>query len=247
MGGVGCASSSSRALARLRERGVLRVAMDPSFPPFEYVDEQGQIQGFDADLAHHLARCLDVEAQPVTTNFDGLYDALTVGRADVIISGLYPDPFRTERFVFSEPYFNAGDVLVGRQREGPEGVGDLAGRRVAVVFGTTGHTTALEWQARLSPPPTLLTVETAAEALTALREGEVEVAVVDHLAAQIALREGAALSIMELPESIIPYVVAARRDDAALIEEINRCLEVLRAEGTLEALAEQWFTAVSLP
>ena len=229
-------------LARIAAQDALRVAMDPSFPPFEYIDAEGQIQGLDADLAREVARCLDVEAQLVTTNFDGLYDALTVGRADVIISGLYPDPSRTKDFVFSEPYFNAGDVLVSPPDRPVDEVAGLAGQRVAVVFGTSGHMAALKWEARLASAPALVSVETADAALDALEAGDVDAAVVDHLAAQVARRSGRPVQLAALPESVTPYVIAARREDAALIAAIDACLEEMRSNGTLDTLFERWFT-----
>lgn len=235
------------ALARLQEHGVLRVAMNPSFPPFEYIDADNEIQGFDADLARQLARCLDVEAQLVTTNFDGLYDAVTVGRADVIISGLYPDPSRTERFEFSEPYFNAGDVLVTPTEQPLDEVAALAGKRVAVVFGTSGHITALKWEDVLNPRPQLVSRETAEEALEAVARGAVDAAVIEHLSAQIALRAGRDFHIRELPTSVTPYVVAARREDAALIRAIDVCLEAMETDSILDALSERWFTEAALP
>jgi polar amino acid transport system substrate-binding protein len=235
-------NSAPDPLARIEAQGVLRVAMDPSFPPFEYIDAQGEIQGFDADLASNVARCFDVEAQLVTTNFDGLYDALTVGRADVIISGLYPDPSRTERFIFSEPYFNAGDVLVSPTDQPIDEVAALAGKRVAVVFGTSGHMAALKWEDRIAPHPELISVETADTALATLEAGSVDAAVTEHLAAQIALRAGWNLNLIELPSSVSPYVIAARREDAALIEIIDACLEEMEADGTLNALFDRWFT-----
>ena len=61
-----------------------------------------------------IADALGVNAQFVTTGYDALYDALTVGRADIIISALYPDPSRTAAFAYSTPYFNGGDVAYCR-------------------------------------------------------------------------------------------------------------------------------------
>jgi hypothetical protein len=88
-------------LERIRETGVLRVAMDPSFPPFECVDAEGKAVGFDIDLGQELARRMGVEVHFVTTTYDGLYDALVVGRADIILSALYPDPTPPDDFTFT--------------------------------------------------------------------------------------------------------------------------------------------------
>ena len=233
-------TASAGALERIHQTGVLRVALDPSFPPFEYIDAANTIQGLDADLAREIARRLDVEAQLVTTNYDGLYDALTVGRADVIISGLFPDPARTRDFTFSAPYFNAGQVLITRASSPEREVAALAGKPLAVIFGTTGHIVALHWEETLTPPPTIVTYEQPAEVLAALEAGLVAGAVLDNVSAQMALGQGHAYQVTELPDQVEPYVIAARCQDAELIEEIDNILLELQEEGQWEVLLEKW-------
>lgn len=236
---VGLTACFSRAdpVARIRAAGVLRVAFDPSFPPFEFVDAAGRAIGIDVDLGEALAESLGVEAHFVTTTYDGLYDALIVGRADVIISALYPDPTRTRDFVFSTPYFNAGEMLVALQQSSIATPEDLAGRQLAVVFGTDGHMTALGWEERLAPPPVLILKQSAEEALQALTAGEVEAAVVDGLAARAAARATPLVAVLVTDE---PYVIAARSADAALIEAFDETLDVMRGDGSLELLLERW-------
>lgn len=228
-------------VARIREAGVLRVAMDPSFPPFEFVDADNQSAGLDVDLARALAARLGVEAHFVTTTYDGLYDALIVGRADVIISALYPDPTRTRDFVFSTPYFNAGEMLVAPSSAEIAGPDDVAGRRLAVVFGTDGHMIALAWQETLTPPPVLVLEQSAGEALETLVAGEVDAAIVDGLAARAAAKSASLSAVLVTDE---PYVIVARTDDAKLIEVFDEMLDALRGDGTLDGLIEQWIVEV---
>ncbi len=213
------------------------MAMDPSFPPFEFVSEAGQSAGLDVDLAWALAERLGVKAHFVTTTYDGLYDALIVERADIIISALYPDPTRTRDFIFSTPYFNAGEVLLAPQNTTVTGPDDLAGCRVAVVFGTDGHMLALAWEETLSPPPLLILEESAADALAALTAGEVDAAVVDGLSGWGAAQSAPLLTVLVTDE---PYVIAARSEDAALIEVFDEALDAMRGDGTLSALVERW-------
>jgi ABC-type amino acid transport substrate-binding protein len=233
---TGCLNRAD-PVARIQAAGVLRVAFDPSFPPFEFVDAAGGAIGIDVDLGGALAESLGVEAHFVTTTYDGLYDALIVGRADVIISALYPDPTRTRDFVFSTPYFNAGEMLVAPQQSSIAAPDDLAGRQLAVVFGTDGHMAALGWEERLTPPPVLILKQSAAEALQALTTGEVEAAVVDGLAARAAARATPLVTVLVTDE---PYVIAARSADAALIDAFDETLDVMRGDGSLELLLERW-------
>lgn len=211
--------------------------MDPSFPPFEFVDAENQSAGLDVDLARALAARLGVEVHFVTTTYDGLYDALIVGRADVIISALYPDPTRTRDFVFSTPYFNAGEMLVAPQNSGILGAENVAGRRIAAVFGTDGHMAVLAWEERLKPPPVLILEQSSSEALAMLVSGEVEAAVIDGLTARAAA-ESASLSAVLVTDE--PYVIVARSDDAKLIDFFDETLDVMRGDGTLDRLIERW-------
>jgi polar amino acid transport system substrate-binding protein len=236
---AGCGSRPD-SLSRIQTAGVIRVATDPSFPPFEFVNDDGQIAGFDADLARALAGHLGVEAHFVTTGYDALYDALTVGRADVIISALYPDPSRSSAFRFSSPYFNAGEVLVVPRTSEITAPEDVAGKTVICVFGTEGHMTALRWETTLSPPATLLTVDDPVTITRRLEQGEAQAVLVDHVSAQAALGREPDLRIVTPPVTDEPYVVAVRREDDDLAEAIDAALAELGADGTLEGMIQRW-------
>ncbi len=216
------------------------MATDPSFPPFEAVDGDGQIVGLDADLARAIARRIGVEAHLVTTGYDALYDALTVNQADVIISALYPDPARSAGFAFSRPYFDAGQVLVTSIGSTILAPVDLAGRSVACVFGTEGHMQALRWEQSLDPPPTVLTADDWTGAVAYLREGKVDAVVVDQVSARIALNTGGGLAMVGSPIVAEPYVIAARHEDADLMDAINGILQDMETNGELEALVDSW-------
>lgn len=230
----------SDPLTRLRAAGGLRIAIDPAFPPFEFVDSEGALVGLDVDLGRQIAARLGMEAHFVTTGYDALYDALMVGRADVIISALYPDPSRMQAFVFSRSYFNAGEVLLVPDMSAIAAVDDLPGRRVALVFGTAAHVAALRWEKTLQPPPVLLVKDDPQAVVALLADGQADAAVVDHVTARIAVAHTAGLRVLLPPITDEPYVVAARKEDADLVEAVDEVLEALQTDGTLDALVGQW-------
>ncbi|MFP4345394.1 MAG: ABC transporter substrate-binding protein [Anaerolineales bacterium] len=236
----GCQESRSGALERVQQTGTLRVATDPSFPPFEYIDEEGQIQGLDADIAKELAQRMGVEVHFVTTGYDGLYDALVADQADLIISALYPDPSRTEDFAFSPPYFNAGSVIILPQTSLIAQEADLAGRAVAVVFGTEGHMEALRYEESLPTPPTLYTFESAEEALQSLSAGQVEAAIINNIAAQMAINRGYPMRVLAPPLTDESYVLAVQHKDRALLDTLVHHLETMARDGTLDVLLARW-------
>ncbi len=127
------------ALDDIRARGVWQVGMDPSFPPFENLDvAAGQVVGLDADLARALGGRLGIRTQITSLGFDELIDAVAAHRVDAAISALPVIPERTQGVRFSDPYVQAGVVLAARRDSGIAGPGDLAGRRVAVEWGSQG-------------------------------------------------------------------------------------------------------------
>jgi len=228
---------------RIQESGKLLVCTDPSWPPFEFIDERtGRAAGFDVDLARLLAERLvpGVEAQIVTVGFDGLYDALLAGRCDIILSALPYEPLRTEDVAYSVAYFNAGLVLVMRQgTTGVENLADLSGRTVGVEWGFVPPGDS--WQRFSFEGLGLRRYDTAEDALRALQAGEIEVAIVDRITALAYLRDCRGLQIVGQPITDINYVIPLRPDSYRLLEEINNALLEMRGDGTLERLQERWF------
>jgi polar amino acid transport system substrate-binding protein len=228
---------------RIQNSGVLPVCTDPSWPPFEFIDEQtGRIEGFDADLAHLLASRLapGVRAQFVTVGFDSLYDALLSGRCDIVLSAMPYEPMRTEDVAYSMAYFNAGLVLVSQAGVTEiETLDDLADRVVGVEWGfvAEGDSRQRLFLQNLG----LRRYDTAEGALRALQAGEVEAALVDRISALSYLRDCRGLQIVGEPITDLNYVVPMRPDSFRLLEEVHRVLIDLREDGTLDGLQDRWF------
>jgi polar amino acid transport system substrate-binding protein len=228
---------------RIRETGVLPVCTDPSWPPFEFIDEDtGRIEGLDVELARLLAGRLapGVRAQIVTVGFDGLYDALLAGRCDAVLSALPYEPMRTEDVAYSVAYFNAGLVLVTQEgTNGIEALEDLADRVVGVEwsFVPEGDSRQRLFLQSLG----LRRYDTADCVLRALQSGEIEAAIVDRITALAYLRDCRGLRLVGEPLADVNYVIPVRPDSFQLLDQINRVLLEMRQDGTLEALQARWF------
>ncbi len=234
-----CASADR--LDRILKAGVLRVGMDASYPPFEYVDGEGNLVGLDVDLGRELAARLGVQARFVANlSYDGLYDALTVDVVDVVISALYVDPTRMADFAYSRSYFNAGQVLVVRAGTADiAAMGDLAGRTLAVEWGSEGDVVARQWARRLAGL-TVLPCPTAEEALARVASGEADAALADHLSALAGMGQGLPLQIVGDPVTDELYAIAVRREDGALLRAVNGVLTAMEEDGSLPRLRRRW-------
>lgn len=241
---VGCASADD-TWERVLESGVLRVGMDASFPPFEYVAADGTLAGLDVDLAQELGRRLGVEVQFVANlPYDGLYDALAVGRVDMVISALVVNPDRMADFAYSASYFDAGQVLVVSSSSVPsaggiEKMADLGDRALAVEFGMEGDLEARKWARRLSGL-SVIQYQTAKEAVAAVVAGKVDAALVDHVSALAATGSESGLAIVETPVVEQLYAAAVHRDSRHLLRAINGTLADMAADGMMESLVDEW-------
>jgi polar amino acid transport system substrate-binding protein len=240
------------SLAQIQRRGLLRVGLDASFPPLETLNADSQIVGLDVDLARAIAADLGVDVQLVNIGFDGLYDALLARRVDLIISGLPYDPRLTQDVAYTHPYFNAGQVLVGRaDNPAVASVENLAGRTIAVEWGSQGEMEA-RW---LAPTPltrekargnegfTLQRFDTAAAALAAVQQGQADAAIVD---APSALPLTQTLNPTE-PLKIVAYLTdewyaaAVPIHSRELLTAVNQTLARLEQSGQMAALQAKWF------
>ena len=224
---------------------VYKIGMNAEYPPFESVDEAGEIIGFDADLMTAIAEKAGFEFEFVNTRWDGIFVALASGEFDAVISAATIDETRAETVDFSDPYFEAGQVIAVRASEtsiaGPD---DLAGKKVGVQLGTTGDI----W----------LTERTKAEvvrydentlAFQAVANGDVDAAVADGPTALEVVRANPEMKLTVLPGVYTEesYGIAVNRGRPELLEAINKGLAAVIADGTYDAIYDKWITLPEPP
>ncbi len=236
------------SLAEIRRWGMLRVGLDASFPPFETINESGQIVGLDVDIAQAIAADLGVEVEFVNIGFDGLYDALLARRVDLIISGLPYDPRWTQDVTYTTNYFNAGQVLAVRADDQTiNTVEDMAGHTIAVEWGSQaemeGRRLVQEIRKKTSEVLetsevlTLLRQETAIAALDAVLDGQADAAIVDAPSALSAQRRGIRIVTYLSDEW---YAAAVHIQSRELLAAINQTLARLEESGEMAKLQARW-------
>ena len=233
--------------ARIQREGLMRVGMDASWPPFEYIDQTtGQIIGLDVDLARAIGQRLGVEVELVNVGFDSLYDALYVGRFDAIVSALPYDPLLYGDVAYSISYFNAGQVLVVRADETEiNETNDLSGKRLGVELASEGDVVSRRLQKKIEGL-SLQSYMTPQEVLRALKDGEVEAAVVDVVSAYQFIAVEGDVQVIGNPLTDELYVIAVQLDSPLLLKVINEALVEMREDGTMERLQEKWFRIVEM-
>ncbi len=226
--------------AHIQATGVWRVAMDPSFPPFENLDAAGAPAGFDVDLVNAIAARWGVRAQIVGVGFDELLDAVTARRVDAAVSALPVVEHRTREVAFSVPYFDAGELLIVPVESPIRSAADLAGRRVAAEWGSAGDAQARALQRAAAGDLQLVLRESSDAALEALLAGEADAAVCDAVSlALFAPGRGKLVAVGEPLESA-PYVAVVPVDAPKLRQALDDAIIALRADGTLATIEARW-------
>lgn len=240
---AGCAEKTGSTWRRIRQEGVLRVGLDPTYPPFETA-ENGQLRGIDVDLARALAGELDLEATFVYFGYDGLYDALATEQVDTLMSALVVRVEQTKDFAYSEPYFNAGQVLVvDQEEERIAAMSDLEGRTLAVELGAQGHVVATQWDRRL-PNLTIEPHDGPAQALDAVAQDRADAALVDAISGRLYLAQNEEVKQVGDAVTVEPFAIVVRKEDEKLLEEINRALASLEENGQLHDIVERWMARI---
>lgn len=231
------------AWQRVRRSGVITFATDPTFPPFESLDANGNFWGFDIDLARALAQRLGVKAEFEAVAYDGLIGALVAGRSDAVISALVIQPERGEEASFTPPYFNAGVVLVTRRGRSvtPAEIQNWAAHKtLAAEYGTEGDALIRQWS-RIVAGLTPISSAEAAAAARAVEEGQADGALMDAVTAFELLPQHSQLQLAAyVPEAGAPYAIAVSAESPVLRRELARALQQMEDDGSLGELRVKW-------
>jgi polar amino acid transport system substrate-binding protein len=236
---------SDEAWGRVEQSGVIKFAINPTYMPFDGLGSHGDFFGLDVDIANEIARRLGKRAEFVVAGYDSLYDVLRAGQADATISALPIDPGKFGLWAYSEPYFEAGQVMITKPaRSEPETLIHNPPNQtwqvssLAVEYGSDADAAA-RYLARRRAGVAIKYTQSAVDALKAVDNRWVEAAIVDGVSAQQLLPKYPELQITEQVTSD-PYAIAVWGESIRLREEINAQLVEMKQDGTLQRIVEEW-------
>ena len=228
------ARSEDEAWGRVEQSGVIRFALNPTYMPFDGLGSHGDFFGLDVDIANELARRLGKRAEFVITGYDSLYDVLRVGQAEATISALPIEPGKFGLWVYSESYFDAGQVMIAR----PPRFLKTSEVSIAVEYGSDADAAA-RYLARRRAGIEIKYTTSAADALKAVDNSWTEAAIVDGVSAQQLLPQYPQLQIAEQVTND-PYAIALWGKSTRLREAINAKLIEMKQDGTVQKIIDEW-------
>lgn len=223
--------------------GQLTIITSPDYPPFENI-ENGELEGFEIDLAKAVAEQLNLEPNFVQMQFDAISPAIIAGgQGDVGMSGFSVTPERAKEIDFTESYYIDDQAVAvmkdsGITEENAASALDNAGMIIAVQTGTTGETYAQE----NFPNATVQGYGNSVDCFAAMQSGQAN-AVCTNLAVvkrMIDTAYGDAEVVIEVATGE-EYAAIVAPDNPELTKQIDEALKTLEENGTIEELTNKWF------
>lgn len=225
----------------------LVVGIDPEYPPYSCIGEDGEYTGFDIEVAQAACDLLGWKMKVFPVNWDNKLTQLDAMECDCIWSGMtILDSMKEAGYVISDPYYDNTQVLLVKEDSSIKSSADLKGKTVAVQLGTSGESLLNGDLADLKATfGDLVTCNSFVSAFTELGGGSVDAVFVDYpvAAAYVAKNEG--FRIVNENLGAEQYGIAFRADDQELCDQIEAAVEQLVDNGTYQKIAEKYPDIVS--
>ena len=227
-------------LGQIKERGELVVAMEGTWAPWTYHDENDQLVGYDVEVAQKIAEKLGVTATFAEGKWDGLLAGLDAGRYDLLVNGVDITAERQEKYDFTTPYaYNHTVIIVAGDNEDIHSLEDLQGKRTANTISGIYAEMAEGYGAEVTG------VETLNQSFELLLTGRVDATLNDEVTYFDYLKShpDATIKIAVRTEDTSRVAIPVRKgeENVSFLTAVNEALEELRQSGELAALSEKYF------
>lgn len=223
------------------DREVLVVGTNAEFPPFEYIGDDGEPDGFDIALIKAIADKMDMDVEISNMEFGSLVGAVGT-KIDVAIAGMTVDEERKQSVDFSDTYYEAVQYVIVPAGSTIARAEDLKNKTIGVQMGTTGMFIA-EDIAKEAPDTEVKNYNKGVDAVNDLVNGRVDLVIIDKNPAEVfaSQYEGKVVALDGAAFEFEPefYAIALPKG-SDMVEKVNEALAELKADGTFDKLVEQY-------
>ena len=213
------------------------VGTDAAYAPFESQNEKGEIVGFDIDVVSAVAEKAGLQVKFVNTPWEGIFNALAQGDRDLLVSSITITDERKQTMDFSDPYFDANQLIAVKADSKVTRFDDLKALKVGVQTGTTGDEAVAKLQGKNSA--NIKRFESTPLALKELEAGGVDAVVADngvvinYVANNVDNKFKTVSDPAFVPEQ---YGIPVKKGDSELLAKINKGLADIKADGTYDRI-----------
>lgn len=218
---------------------VYTVATDATWPPMEMVNENKDIVGFDIDFLNAVAKEAGFKVEFKNTAWDGIFAGIAAGKYDAIISSVTITDERKKTMNFSDPYINAGQVLIVPKTSNAVLISDLKGKKIGAQIGTTGG-----MEVKKVEGVELKSYDEIGLAFEDMAVGRISGVICDTpVAAQYALQQAEYKEKFKIVGDVLTteyYGIAVNKKSKKLLKLINKGIKAVQKKGIDKQLEEKW-------
>ena len=237
---IGTGESADDLLAQIKERGNIVVAMEGTWAPWTYHDDNNDLVGYDVEVAQNIAEKLGVEVEFVEGEWDGLLAGLDAGRYDIMVNGVGVTDERAEKYNFSTPYaYNKTAVIVRGDYDEISSMEDLKGKKTANTISSTYAAQAEVYGATVTP------VDDLNQTIELLLSNRIDATLNAEVVFNDYKKEhpDSNIKIATYSDQVEEIAIPIRKGDdtVTLLEAVNDALDEMAKDGTLTELSEKYF------
>ncbi|UXX80237.1 transporter substrate-binding domain-containing protein [Reichenbachiella carrageenanivorans] len=238
-----CTAHAQGTLKKIVNKGELRVGLTADQPPFSMKNKQGEIIGYEVDMATLLAKSMGVKLKLVVLPFNSLIDALDGGKIDMVMSGMTITPERNLKVAFVGPYMVSGKSILTKssilaRAESTEELNEGSRISVAVLEGSTSQTFVETYMENVD----MTKVKNYDEGINLVRTEIVNALVADYPFCVIsAMKYGnEGMVTLDQPLTIEPIGAALPKNDPLFLNLVQNYVSSLELAGVFEMLSAKW-------
>ena len=232
------AVSSAAAELTTVETGKLTMATNATFPPYEMTTDSGELEGIDVDTAKAIAEKLGLELQIDDMDFDAALLSVQQGKADIVMAGVTVTDERKAVMDFSDSYATGIQSIIVPNDSDIASPDDLAGKKIGTQRGTTGYIYCSDDFGE----DAVVAYDSGLTAVQALNNGQVDAVVIDNAPATEYVAANPGLKVLDTSYAEEDYAIGMAKG-SALEDAVNKALEELKADGTLQAIVDKYINA----
>ena len=230
-------------LQEIKDRGVMKVGVMGTYQPYNFLNKNKEMDGFDVDIAKEVAKRLGVKVEFVAQEFSGMIAGLKAEKFDMVISQMTITDERKKQMDFSDPYItNNVKIIVQEGNDTITKLEDFKGKNIGVALGTNDETYL---RTKVLPEVGEFNIMTYDDVITTLKDldvGRIDATINNMYALKpVVEKQGFKIKAVGDPIKSDKAGIATRKGNEELILELNRILSEMKADGTRAEIHKKWF------
>ena len=244
--GTGC---SKKAESKVPDK--LIVGTNAEFPPFEYMNDKKQPDGFDIAMIKEIGKRMDKKVEIQNMEFKSLIGAMESESINTVIAGMTKTAEREESVDFSDSYYTSNQAIILKKDSKIKKLSQLSGKKIGVQEGTTGDIIASgekfgEKNKVIVKKATVKRYKKGVDAVMDLKNGAIDAVVIDEKPAQEFVKNNAKkLKLVVASAGAEYYCIAITKGNTAYKEEINKQIKAIKKDGTYDKLKAKYIDSAN--